>query len=301
MKRICFQTVKFAALVTLFTILLTANIFCQEQATFHRQAAKAYRDAAAKCGAGNPRSACYLAYANYEDCQADSLSSGSNRKCTPPSCSMDGACSGSGSSSSIGTTPPSVSTAGNAAADMLNLVFDAIGNSRAKAQRSEEEMKQYMDEEAAKRKKLSDEIEAELAQMGKSNAETVKAIEDELARQKACDQAKQQKEVFNLVGFWSGTSQYNDLPGGGPTFFRISQQRADRTFTGISSEGECVGGISNDKVFNMRCGPFDFSSVWQGKLSEDGLHITGSWATTTITGSENVRSRGKFSVDYQCK
>jgi hypothetical protein len=74
------------------TVLAAAAIFFnvsapssgQSIAETYRNAAKAYRNAAEKTTAD--KKACYRDWAAYYDCLADSLVSGSNAKCDPPTC-----------------------------------------------------------------------------------------------------------------------------------------------------------------------------------------------------------------------
>lgn len=188
----------------------------------------------------------------------------------------------------------------SAAGDLLGLLLTAMANRRAQRERLEEQAMRYRENENAQRRKLAQDIEDEIDRMNKKDAELAQAIEDELSRQQDIGSSKEKKgSALGIVGFWSGTFWLDDPSGSGLTFFRITQQRSDGRFIGLSNEGDCVGSVSIDRGFRMRCGNYDYGSEWNGRLSEDGRNINGTWVTTTITNSENNRSRGRFSVDFK--
>ncbi len=95
----------------LLSLIIPFKIAAQpQQATYYRQAAQLYRDAANKSKSQRNRS-CYLAHAQYHDCLADQLGPGRGRQCASPTCQFEPEPDGGGTRDAGPAAPP---TAGGA-------------------------------------------------------------------------------------------------------------------------------------------------------------------------------------------
>src|ERR1051326_1419326 len=135
-------------IIAAFLLYLLAPGAATEQAqgiaAQYRQAADAYRQAAAKSKSSQNRS-CYLAHAQYYDCLADQLRTGSApRQCTQPTCSPGPEPSGTGEAgtNSAGTSPSS-----NGTSDPGRQMGEILDR-RDRDRQVEEEMRRERDDNA---------------------------------------------------------------------------------------------------------------------------------------------------------
>lgn len=167
-------------------ILLISVIGANSQpgiADQYRAAARAYREAAAKCP---QRQSCYLANAAYHDCLAAQLGSGPSRQCAAPTCSMTNPpCSGSSAASSVatGATNPSVSSDANiqALSETVTGVASLIEGWISDREERRRQKDAAADSALRNNMSLSDAIDEEIAK-GDSKRNLGDLIDEELNR-----------------------------------------------------------------------------------------------------------------------
>ena len=163
-----------------------------QQAAQYHQAATAYREAAAKCP---PHKSCYLAYANYLDCQANSLKSGSTVQCSEPSCDMSNPpCPGASSGeSSVSNAPPATTSSSQSQIDQVNRAMTSVGDtvlgimeSRAKAKEANRRAMEANAEEALNERKSREEAFASEKTQSYARRDSVEnSEEDQRAQERA--------------------------------------------------------------------------------------------------------------------